>query len=450
MQAPPVQYVMTFDGVRIAYTISGQGPPVLMATEPVVSHTQLEWSHPLFGRIMARLAERNTLIRFDMRGTGLSQRGVPVRFEGGLRDLEAVIRQIGLTHFAAIGVQSATISLVTYASHHPGTITRLVLLDGFSNIDDMAQTTVAQALSAAAQADFWLATEAIGAAALGAGKEEVRDYGAYIRACVDQDYFRRLPGVTDEERAAGDATGLLSSIDVPTLAMRHTGLPYVTAEMTRALAAGIRNARYQEVAGGWADDPVGLVDIVNAFLHEGEAAAPEQDAAVGTSGGLRAILFTDIEGHTSMMQRLGDSAGRDVLRAHEQITRETLRTHGGAEVKAMGDGFMASFASVASAAECAVALQQAFAARNAPEPIAVRIGLNAGEPIAEDDDLFGSSVILAARVAAQAKGGEILVSDTVRGLLSGKRFLFSDRGETALRGFEDPVRLYELRWAGGP
>ncbi len=80
------------------------------------------------------------------------------------------------------------------------------------------------------------------------------------------------------------------------------------------------------------------------------------------------------------------------------------------------------------------------------EAIRVRIGLNAGEPIAEEDDLYGTAVNLAARIAAQAEGGEILTSDTVRGLVAGKKFLFSDRGETAMRGFEDPVRVYELSW----
>ncbi len=119
----------------------------------------------------------------------------------------------------------------------------------------------------------------------------------------------------------------------------------------------------------------------------------------------------------------------------------------------MGDGFMASFSSATKALECAITMQRAFAAHNdtAEEPIKVRIGLNAGEPIAEDDpdgrsDLFGTAVILAARIAAKAEGGEILTSDTVRGLVAGKRFLFADRGDTALRGFEDPVRLYEVRW----
>jgi class 3 adenylate cyclase len=131
----------------------------------------------------------------------------------------------------------------------------------------------------------------------------------------------------------------------------------------------------------------------------------------------------------------------------------------------MGDGFMASFGSATKALECAVAVQKAFdtpgttvgaqgLAPQRPEaPIRVRIGVNAGEPIAEDDpdgrsDLFGTAVIVAARIAAQAHGGEILVSDVVRQLVAGKGFLFNDRGEQALRGFEDPVRVYEVQWRG--
>jgi len=151
------------------------------------------------------------------------------------------------------------------------------------------------------------------------------------------------------------------------------------------------------------------------------------------------------------------SAVDELLREHERITRELLKAYGGTEVKTMGDGFMVSFASAMKAMECAIALQRAFEGRNetagrggsrtAPtEPLQIRVGLNAGEPIAEEGDLFGATVILAARIASQAAGGEILVPDTVRGLVSGKGFLFADRGEAPLRGFEDPVRLYEVRW----
>jgi adenylate cyclase len=128
--------------------------------------------------------------------------------------------------------------------------------------------------------------------------------------------------------------------------------------------------------------------------------------------------------------------------------REALKSHGGSELKTTGDGFMTSFSSATRALESAIAMQRAFAAHNetAEEAIRVRVGLNAGEPIAEEKDLYGTAVNLAARIAAEAQGGEILASDVVRQLVAGKRFMFTDRGDVALRGFEEPVRLYEVRW----
>jgi class 3 adenylate cyclase len=193
---------------------------------------------------------------------------------------------------------------------------------------------------------------------------------------------------------------------------------------------------------------------VAGFLGEiGEPSAigePPEASAVHT------ILFSDIAGSTSLTQRLGDAKSREVLRAHERIVREALRAHGGSEVKSLGDGFMATFSSATGALECAIAMQRAFAEYNAQvgaqsfqgrTTLHVRIGLNAGEPIAEEGDLFGTAVQVAARIAAQAEGGEILVANVVRELAAGKGFLFADRGETVLRGFEDPVRLYEVRWA---
>jgi adenylate cyclase len=128
-----------------------------------------------------------------------------------------------------------------------------------------------------------------------------------------------------------------------------------------------------------------------------------------------------------------------------RITREVLKANGGTEVKTLGDGFMASFGSVIKAVDCALALHRAFADRDG-EPLNVRVGLNAGEPIEEDGDLFGTSVIAASRICSQAAGGEIVVSDVVRQLVAGKGFLFNDRGAVPLKGFEDPVRLYEVSW----
>jgi class 3 adenylate cyclase len=223
------------------------------------------------------------------------------------------------------------------------------------------------------------------------------------------------------------------------------------------MAAAIPEAQMIEVPPGpaWSQ-------AVGRFLRGDERPAPEVPAPAA----FRTVLFTDLVGHTEMMSRLGDERGRAVLREHEQITREVLKQHGGTEVKTMGDGFLASFGSVTKAVECAIALQGGIADRNggagrggsrtAPttddraqtpvEPLHIRVGINAGEPIEEDGDLFGATVILASRIAAKAEGGEILVADTVRGLCSGKGFLFADRGEFVAKGFEDPVRIYEVSW----
>jgi class 3 adenylate cyclase len=193
-----------------------------------------------------------------------------------------------------------------------------------------------------------------------------------------------------------------------------------------------------------------VVETLDAFLGgPGKFDPPPRRFGPGeTVAGLRTILFTDVEGSTALTQRLGDFQARQIMRQHERITRQALADYGGSEVKALGDGFMASFESASKALECSVAIQQAFETFNGlgNAPIRVRIGINAGEPIAEGDDLFGTAVNLAARIAAQADGGQVLVSDVVRQLVAGKGFLFSDRGDVLVRGFEDPVRLYELRW----
>jgi class 3 adenylate cyclase len=229
------------------------------------------------------------------------------------------------------------------------------------------------------------------------------------------------------------------------------------AAAAKGLAAGIPDARLVLLEGAsvgpWVGDMEAVLSAIDEFLGGGEEPTATTDAPA--AGAFRTVLFTDVEGSTALTQRLGDARAREVLREHERIVREALRAHGGSEVKALGDGFMASFSSATRALECAIAMQTAFAASNAarPEPvegraaqIRVRIGLNAGEPIAEEADLFGTAVNLAARIAAQAEGGEILVANVVRELAAGKGFLFADRGETALRGFEDPVRLFEVRW----
>jgi class 3 adenylate cyclase len=248
-----------------------------------------------------------------------------------------------------------------------------------------------------------------------------------------------------------DNQSLLSEIMTPTLVIHRRGDQTCLFVWGQYMARRLPNCRFLPLDGDahfpWVDAGDSVLGPTIEFLTEADE-PPDDASEPPEAGAFRTILFTDVEGSTALTQRLGDAKAREVLRTHERIVREALKAHGGAEVKTMGDGFMASFSSATGALECAIALQRAFAEHNesAQEPIRVRVGLNAGEPIAEEDDLFGTAVIAAARIAAQAAAGEILTSNVVRELVAGKDFLFADRGEAALRGFDDPVRLFEVRW----
>jgi class 3 adenylate cyclase len=160
------------------------------------------------------------------------------------------------------------------------------------------------------------------------------------------------------------------------------------------------------------------------------------------------ILFSDIEGYSAMTDRLGDQRTQEVLRAHNAIVREQIGAHGGFEVKSQGDGFMVAFQSARRALGCAIAIQHAFAvaaARGAGEPIRVRIGLHTGEPIKEAEDFFGKAVIVAARIADHARGGEILVSSLLKELTeSGGDIRFDAGQQVSLKGLAGPHRVFAV------
>jgi class 3 adenylate cyclase len=192
---------------------------------------------------------------------------------------------------------------------------------------------------------------------------------------------------------------------------------------------------------------------VGHFLGDWEQSVPDRATVAGPGSepdrGIRAIMFTDLEGSTDISTRLGDDVVMDVLRAHNAVVRDCLTESGGREVKHTGDGLMASFLSAGRAVECTMAIQLRIAenTRQKPDPSAkVRIGVSAGEPVTDRDDLFGAAVNLAARICSHAQPAQILVSGTVRDLSIGKPFEFLDQGMIPLKGFPEPVRLYEVPW----
>jgi class 3 adenylate cyclase len=164
----------------------------------------------------------------------------------------------------------------------------------------------------------------------------------------------------------------------------------------------------------------------------------------------RTIMFTDIVDSTPMTSRLGDEGAMDMVRTHDRIIRSALERHTGSHVKHTGDGIMASFKSAQKALECAIEIQRAFAqhAQDHPgEELRIRIGLSAGEPVAQDNDLFGIAVNLARRACDAAAGGQIYTSNVVGELCAGKPTLrFESLGPVPLKGFVEPVHLYAVPW----
>jgi class 3 adenylate cyclase/pimeloyl-ACP methyl ester carboxylesterase len=455
MPNPEVRYCTTEDGVRIAYCVEGEGPPIVECPHLFESFA-LEHVFPQIAEIRRLLAERHQVVRYDMRGTGLSQREVDdVSHAALVLDLDAVVKATGLTGFALTGTAFSGARAIEYAVRHPERLTHLILWGAsarFSN--DIAEGQI-RGFAELARTNWSVAAQAFADLDL-RGEQEVPDrdlrgFGRLLRQSVSGEMAARI---ILELYSSSDVRSLLQSVSVPTLVIDRQDY----LKRGQELAANIPGARFLVLGNGSSfvlENARPGIDAIRAFLGDtGLVSASEAspDAEATTASAFRTVLFTDIVGHTEMMQRLGDEKGRAVLREHERITREVLKAHGGAEIKTDGDSFMVSFSSVTKAVECAIALQRAFEERNekAAEPLEIRAGLNAGEPIAEEGDLFGSTVILAARVAAQAGAGEILIPEPVRHLLSGKQFLFSDRGDVALKGFEDAVRLYEVRWREEP
>jgi class 3 adenylate cyclase/tetratricopeptide (TPR) repeat protein len=169
----------------------------------------------------------------------------------------------------------------------------------------------------------------------------------------------------------------------------------------------------------------------------------------GAAQPLLTVLITDMEGSTALIERVGDVQAYELLRIHNALIRDCLRTHEGTEVTHTGDGIEASFRLASNAVECAIAIQQTFARYNAEHPttaIHVRVGINAGEPITTEGRLFGTSVHAAFRICTRARPGQILISDVVRQLVAGHSFDCVNRGRVTLRGFQGRVQLYEVRW----
>jgi class 3 adenylate cyclase/pimeloyl-ACP methyl ester carboxylesterase len=462
---PQIRYCTTSDGISIAFYEMGAGEPLLIATTVVYSNVRYPaFFLPEYQRTGEGIGRGMRVIRYDGRGTGMSDRSsLDFSLEARLRDIDSVVAKLGLTSFALAATTYGCLCAVEYAARNSDRVSKLVLsnpvVDGKNMRGRLGKWDSLRDMANEEWEDY---TNTMAAVNVGYDQPElIKQMAQRMREAMSPAAVQAtFDGLGDI-----DVTPSLERLTMPTLVMfRPLPSRTMTLEDAEAVSRTAPNATlvHTELAPGeyWSQAGtdaverflgVAPVDPVTPAATAHPVDPPPQARPRPASAGLQTILFTDIEANTELLQRVGDAEWRGILRNHERITRGLLAEHGGTEIKTIGDAFMTAFGSASAALECAIALQQAFASHNATpqatvqHELRIRIGINAGEPIAEDDDLFGTAVTMASRIQALAKGGEILVSDVVRQLVAGKGFMFEDRGESVLRGFDDPVRIFAVR-----
>ena len=435
---PETRYAKSGD-VNIAYQVVGDAPLDLVLVPGFISHLDLDWQGPGYAHMLERLASFTRLIRFDKRGTGLSDRpgGLP-DLETRMDDVRAVMDAVGTKRAALMGYSEGGPLSMLFAATYPERTTSLVLYGTYAKRRDpdddypwCATWEERQAYADAVERD-WGSEADLGTMAPNAGDAEVDWWRSRARAAASPGAAKALILMN----SSIDVRSVLATIHVPTLVLHRTGDRDSHPEEGRYIAERIPGARFVELGGDdhspWID-PDQVVDEVEEFLTGGRRAA-EPDRVLAT------VLFTDIVGSTVQAASLGDRRWRSLLEQHHEVVRRELQRYRGVEVDTAGDGFLATFDGPARAVRCAAAIGKAVRTLG----IEVRAGVHTGEVERVGTGITGIAVHTGARVAAEAGPGEVLVSSTVKELVAGSGLGFVDRGVHRLKGVPGESRLYAL------
>jgi class 3 adenylate cyclase len=431
--------------VSIAYRVLGEGPLDVVWVQGFVSNVELLWQQPTFATFNRQLASFCRLIRFDKRGTGMSDRVGVAPLETRMDDVRAVMDAVGSSRAALLGSSEGGPLSLLFAASYP-------------------ERTLALILWSSSPRYTWAPDYPWGVSEQEAENEindmvnRWNDLDSMVKViegfAPDIDRETKLALATAWRQSASpsdvvalyrmnneiDVRDVLSTITAPTLVMNRIGEHPVNVEGSRYLAEHISGARHVQFPGVdhmiAAGDTAPVLREIERFL----AAASEADRPSEPDRVLATVLFTDIVGATSRAAELGDRAWRELLQRHHEAVRTQLGRFRGKEVDTAGDGFFASFDGPARAITCARAIVETM-----PElGLEVRAGLHTGECEVIDGKVAGIAVHTGARVAANAKPGEVLVSRTVKDLVAGSGLAFEDRGEHELKGIPGEWRLYAV------
>jgi len=435
---PRIQYAKASDGVNIAYWTLGEGPPLVQMWSIPFGHSQLEWQIPEVRRLYERLARNTTLVGFDSRGTGLSDRSVTeFSLDALVLDLEAVVDRLGLARFALGGAINSGPVAVAYAARHPQRVSHLFLWCSWAR---GAEALRRSPLFEMLETDWEMYTETAAYLALGwSHGEQAHRFAAFMRESIAQEaavaFHRAL--------ARFEVSSLLPQVTSPTLVLHRRQLRWPELALSRELASSIPNAQLVLLEGESLAPYLGDMEAMVGAMEEVLAEkAPNVEAATLPSG-MTAILFADIVDSTALTERLGDATFRAKARDLDGALRALIREHAGTPIegKLLGDGVLAVFTSARQAIEAALACGRAGDDADLP----LHLGLHAGDVIREENNVYGGAVNIASRISGLSAPGEVLVSETVRSLArtsAGVRF--EDRGEQALKGVGETVRVWAV------
>jgi class 3 adenylate cyclase len=426
-------------GVAIAYQVVGDGPVDLLYVPDYVSNLVYGWETPYWRSFYERLAERFRLILFDKRGTGLSDLGGQFpALETRMDDVRAVLDAAGSSNTVLLGSHDGCSMAALYAATYPERTRALVLFHPVAH-DPTLQT-------AAAREDLAMLRETWGTQELAdelleegipslAGDADFRQWFAnWLRVGASPAVAYALNRAWFET----DLREVLPSVRVPTLVLYRGATnaePHaldVAGRIPSARALRLSGTDYSEIFLS-----PEVPDEIERFVA-GEAAPEVPDTVLAT------VLFTDIVGSSQRAAELGDRAWREVLERHHALIRRELGRYRGQEKDTAGDGFFATFDGPARAIRCAEAIVEGVRELG----LEVRAGVHTGECEVHEDKVAGLAVVIGARVAAAAGGGEVLVSQTVKDLVAGAGIELEERGERELKGVPGTWRLYSVADVG--
>ena len=440
MEEPQIRYCTTADGVSIAYFDVGRGTPLLAL--PHIPWSDIRSEFRLYN-FAPRLASEHRLIQYDLRGTGLSQRGVVDFSLSALQlDLDAVINRLDVDRVSLYAEINASTVALAYAAAHPERVDGLILWGGLARARDFWELPRLKAVQSLFEPDWELYTETLAQVIFGfAGGEPAQRYAAYMRDCVNQE--EAVAHFAADIRA--DVTHLLPGISTPTLLLQPSDAAMAPMARGRELASSIPGAQLKvlETSVFWSDEIEDwIITSIRDFLAVYQEASTAAPSTAGT--GTAIILFTDIVDSTALTERLGDTVFRTASRTLDEGMRAAMREAGGTVVegKVLGDGVMGVFK---AASQAILAARRCIELSEEGE-LRLHVGLHAGDVSHEAGNVYGGAVNIASRICGLSAPGEILVSATVRELArTSAGVTFADRGKHALKGIDDPVRLYEVR-----